>query len=175
RDEGFVLLGERLEIFVVGGDVVADAVVGWHRARGTDRAGDVARRGRRRARQARPLLVQLAGARSHVLAVPLVVLLELDGGRAERVRLDDLAPCVEVALVDPAHDVGMRHVPELGTVAVEESSREQHGPVAAVEHERLARAHPFDDLPPPRLHDATFAIAATSALALTTARVESLA
>src|SRR5207244_4130575 len=53
---------------------------------------------------------------------------------------------------------------------------QQPGAVAAVEDEDLARAHALADLPAARRHgDATLASTPTSVLALTTARVESLA
>src|SRR5262249_42582570 len=100
---------------------------------------------------------------------------QLQARAAERVGLDDVAAGAEVAAVNTAHDVGVGVVPQLRARAVPEPRREQHRPVAAVAHEHLTAAHPLDDLPPPRLHDATPPAAATSALALTTARVESLA
>src|SRR4030095_2267148 len=108
-------------------------------------------------------------------AVTDLVLVELEPGAAEGVRLDDLAAGAEVARVDAPHDVGVRVGPQLGTGAVRAPGREQHGAVTAVEDERLAGADPVDDLPAARLHEATSAVAPTRVLAFTTARVESLA
>src|SRR5262249_56549283 len=99
----------------------------------------------------------------------------LRAGAAEGVGLADRAPGAEVAAVNPLPPRGRGVVPQPGARAVGEPRREQHGPAAAVEHECLARAHPLDDLPAARSHGATSAVAPTSALALTTARVESLA
>ena len=84
-------------------------------------------------------------------------------------------PALEVAGVDAPDDVGVRVVPQLGAGAVREPRREQHRPVAAVEHERLAAADPLDDLPARVPSRGDSAAAATRALALTTASVESLA
>ena len=162
------LLLEGLEVLLVG-DALVEGVVEGQAAGRPDRSRDVGRRRRRRPRQPRALLVQLAGA------VADLVLVELEPGAAERVRLDDMAAGAEVARVDAPDDVGVRIVPQLGAGAVGEPGREEHGAIAPVEHERLAPADPVDDLPAARLHEATPAAAPTSALAFTTASVESLA
>src|SRR5206468_2029194 len=123
---------------------------------------------RDRPRQARALLAQLPCPPADP------VLAELEAAAAEGAGRADLAARVAVALVDPSHDVGVGVVPQLGTGAVREARREQHGAVAAVEDEDLARAHALADLPAARRHgDATLASTPTSVLALTTARVES--
>jgi len=59
--------------------------------------------------------------------------------------------------VDPGHDVGVRVVPQLGAGPVEEARREEHGAVAAVEHERLAGLDPGQDLAPAAAHWTTLA------------------
>src|SRR5207247_2144780 len=81
-----------------------------------------------------------------------------------------------VAVVGPRDDVGVGVVPQPRAGAVGEARREQHGAVPAVEDEDLARVDALEDLAPARRHDrAASASTPTSVLALTTARVESLA
>src|SRR5207247_10580574 len=96
----------------------------------------------------RPLARGLAALRFGLLrAVADLVLVELEAGSAERVGLDDVATGVEVALVDARDDIGVGVVPQLGTGAVEQTRREQHGAVPAVEDEALPRPHALHALP----------------------------
>ena len=160
------LLAERRLVLLVGHALVEGIVLGQPAGR-PDGAGHVASRRRRGSGQPRALLVQLARA------ITDLILVELEPGASERVGLDDVAAGVEVALMDPAHDVGVSVVPELGTGAVEKPGGEEHGAVAAVEDEGLAAPDPLDDFPAARFHRA--ASTRSSCLAFTTAWVESLA
>jgi hypothetical protein len=68
-------------------------------------------------------------------------------------------------------------VPGLGAGAVQQTRREEHGPVTTVEKEDLTGVDTFENLPPARSHRTASVGSSTRirALALTTARVESLA
>ena len=160
------LLAERRLVLLVGHALVEGIVLGQPAGR-PDGAGHVASRRRRGSGQPRALLVQLARA------ITDLILVELEPGASERVGLDDVAAGVEVALMDPADDVGVGVVPQLGAGAVQEPGGEEHGAVPAVEDERLAAANALDDFPAACLHRAT--PTPSSCLALTTACVESLA
>src|SRR5262249_56948210 len=100
----------------------------------------------------------------------------LEARPPERVGLDQVRARVEISLVDPANHLGVRVVPKFRARAVPQACGEERGPVAAVEHEDLARANTLHDLP------AASAIAhhaltgtPSNALARTTAIVESFA
>ena len=175
RGKGMGLFPERREVLLVGGHVLADPVVERQVAGGPDGAGHEAAGRAGRAGQPHALLVQLAGARAHVVPHALVVLVQLERGAAEGVGLDEVRARVEVALVDPAHHVRVRVVPELRAVAVAEARVEERGAVAAVEDQALAGAEALHDLPAARAgrHHA-FTGTPSSSLARTTAMVESL-
>jgi hypothetical protein len=76
--------------------------------------------------------------------------------------------------MDLPHDIGVGVVPQLGARPVEEPSREELRPVAAVEHEDLSGPDALEDLPAAPRHRAP-ATTPSKALALTTASVESVA
>ena len=130
------LLLEGLEVLVVGGHVVAERPYSSGQAAGrADGARHVAAGRADRPGQPRALLVQLARCRSPIWysfslsRVPPKVLVST----RSRAR-------VEVALVDAAHHVGVRVVPQLRAGAVQEARGEERGAVAAVEDEALAGA-----------------------------------
>src|SRR5947208_3273497 len=175
REEVHAALGERLRLLAERRDVLlvghprVERVVAGQPARGADRARDVCVARGDRPGQPRTLRVQLARPLTEL------VLVELEAAAAEGVGLDDLAAGVEVAFVDPLHDLGVGVVPQLGAPTVGEARGEEHGAVPAVEDEDLARADAFEDFPAARRHGATSASTPRSVLALTTARVESFA
>src|SRR4029450_12775490 len=72
---------------------------------------------------------------------------ELEAGAAEGIGLHEVRAGVEIPLVDAAHDVGVRVVPQVRAGPVEQAGVEERGPVTAVEDEELTGLDPRDDLP----------------------------